>query len=171
MNIFTPSNFLSFLRIPLAFVLISDNTLFRFLAIGLAMLTDGLDGYVARRYRMISRVGTFLDPFTDKFFVLFAISIFMHEGYLHLGQAIALLSRDIAVLLFGCYLKIKGNWSRFSIQSFWCGKITTFLQFLVLLAFSFHYHIPAYAFIFFVFLGVMSLFELYYIEQQQISNL
>lgn len=170
MTVFTPSNFLSFLRIPLAFVLLSDNILFRFLAIGLAMLTDGLDGYLARRYKMISRVGAFLDPFTDKFFVLFAIGVFMQEGYLQLGQAIALISRDIAVVLFGCYLKLKGTWRSFSIQSIWCGKLTTFLQFLVLLSFTFHQPVPNYSFIFFIVLGLMSLFELYFIEKKQVSR-
>ncbi len=168
MTVFTLSNFLSLLRIPLAFVLISDQTLFRFLAISLAMLTDGLDGYLARRYRMISQVGAFLDPLTDKFFVLFAIGVFMHEGYLELGQAVALVSRDIAIVLFGFYLKLKGTWADFSIQSIRCGKATTFLQFLVLLMFTFHYHIPGYAFIIFVVLGVMALLELYYIEKKQI---
>lgn len=168
MTVFTPSNFLSFLRIPLAFVLMMDNTYYRFLAIALAMMTDGLDGYIARRYRMTSQVGVFLDPLTDKFFVLFAIAVFMHEGYLQLGEAIALVSRDVAVLLFGFYLKFKGTWTRFNVQSIWCGKITTFFQFLVLLTFTFHYHIPGYAFISFIVLGVMALCELYYIERKQI---
>lgn len=166
MTIFTPSNFLSFLRIPLAFMLLIDHTFYRFLAIALAMLTDSLDGYLARRYRMTSQLGVFLDPFTDKFFVLFAIGVFMHEGYLQIGEAVALVSRDIAIGLFGLYLKIKGAWARFPVQSIWCGKITTFLQFLVLLAFTFHYHIPPYAFVIFIILGIMALFELYWIESK-----
>lgn len=170
MTIFTPSNFISFLRIPLAFALINENPVFRFLAITLAMLTDGLDGYLARRYHMISKVGILLDPLTDKFFVLFAVAIFMHEGSLELNQALALFSRDIAILLFGLYLKIKGSWSSFSIRSFWCGKITTFFQFVVLLAFAFHYHIPGYAFIIFVILGIMALFELYLIEKKSVEK-
>ena len=75
MSAFNLSNFLSILRIPLAFALVTDFSLYRALAIGLAMITDGLDGYLARRYRMTSQVGAFLDPLTDKFFVFFAIMI------------------------------------------------------------------------------------------------
>ena len=44
MSAFNLSNFLSILRIPLAFALVTDFSLYRALAIGLAMITDGLDG-------------------------------------------------------------------------------------------------------------------------------
>lgn len=166
MTILNPANILSILRIPLAFVLMIDNSYYRALAIGLAMITDSLDGYLARRYRMTSQIGALLDPLTDKFFVFFAIGIFMHQGYLQLWQVVALLSRDIAVLLFGCYLWLKDHLSNFPFQSIWCGKLMTFLQFLVLLAFTFHVHIPGYAFITFIILGCLVLFEFYHIEQK-----
>lgn len=168
--IFTLSNFLSILRIPLAFVLLLDNTLYRALAISLAMLTDSLDGYLARRMRVTSQVGAFLDPLGDKFFVIFAISVFVHEGYLTAWQVAALLSRDIALMIFSSYLYLKGRWSEFPFQSFWCGKISTFFQFLVLLSCTFHYLVPGYFFSVFIILGVMSVFELYSIDQKLIKQ-
>lgn len=170
MSICTPSNLLSFLRIPLAFVLIIDNPLYRTLAILLAMMTDSLDGYLARRFRMISQFGTFLDPFTDKFFVFFAMGIYLLEGYLQTWQLVALVSRDIAVLVFTFYLGLKGSWSNFPVQSIWCGKLTTLLQFLVLLALTFHYHLPWYAFISFIVLGALVFFELYLIERKRLIS-
>jgi len=165
MSVFNLSNFLSILRIPLAFVLIIDISLYRALAIGLAMITDGLDGYLARRFKMTSQLGAFLDPLTDKFFVFFAITIFIHEGNLHLWQAVAMLSRDIAIAIFGGYLALKGTVSDFPFQSIWSGKLTTFIQFSVLLALTFHFFIPFYTFYSFIVLGFFALFELYQIEK------
>ena len=166
MSAFNLSNFLSILRIPLAFALVTDFSLYRALAIGLAMITDGLDGYLARRYRMTSQVGAFLDPLTDKFFVFFAIMIFIREGNLELWQAASMLSRDAAIALFGAYLAIKKNLPNFPFQSIWCGKVTTFIQFSILLALTFHLSIPIYAFYALMVLGFLALGELYLIEQR-----
>ena len=166
MSVFNLSNFLSFLRIPLAFVLIVDSSWYRAVAIILAMITDSLDGYLARRFKTTSQVGAFLDPFTDKFFVFCAIFVFIHEGNLQLWQALTMLSRDIAVGIFGGYLALKGTWNNFPFQSIWCGKVTTTLQFCILLALTFHVAIPSYAFLVLVLLGLLALCELYYLEQK-----
>ena len=135
------------------------------------MATDSLDGYLARRFRMTSQIGAFLDPLMDKLFVCFAVSVFMFEGNLRLWEALALISRDFAVLFFGFYLACRGTWSNFQFRSIWSGKITTTLQFFVLLGLTFQIAIPAYIFWSFIALGVLALFELYFIEQQIIRQL
>jgi CDP-diacylglycerol--glycerol-3-phosphate 3-phosphatidyltransferase len=162
----TPPNILSILRGPLAFLFIIDSSFYRTLAIILAMITDSLDGYLARRFRTTSQVGAVLDPLMDKFFVFFIVGVFLHEGQLQMWEALALISRDFAVLLFGLYLVLKGVWSQFQFRSIWAGKITTTLQFFVLLALIFHFVIPSYIFFCFIFLGGVALIELYLIEQQ-----
>lgn len=166
--IFTPSNFLSLARGPLALLFMVDNAVCRSIAIVLAMVTDSLDGYLARRFRMTSQVGAFLDPLMDKLFVLTVALIFIQEGRLQLWEALALISRDFAVLLFGLYLAFKGSWSNFQFRSIWTGKITTTLQFFVLLGLTFHYAIPPYLFYSFVFLGVVAFCELYLTEKRTV---
>lgn len=169
--IFNLSNFLSILRGPLAFLFIIDNAFYRCLAIVLAMATDGLDGYLARRFRKTTQFGAFLDPLMDKFFVFFVVSTLMIEGNLQLWQALALISRDFAVLFFGLYLALRGTWSNFQFRSIWSGKITTTLQFFVLLGLTFHLPMPIYIFWSFITLGLLALFELYFIEQQIVRQL
>lgn len=164
--ILTFSNIISLLRGPLAFLFLVDNPVYRSLAIVLAMLTDSLDGYLARRYQTTSRLGAILDPLMDKFFVCFITVILLYENRLLPWQALTLLSRDFAVLLFGLYIALKGSWSKFEFRSIWCGKITTTLQFFVLLALTFHFTIPFYVFIIFIVLGFLALGELYLIEQK-----
>jgi CDP-diacylglycerol--glycerol-3-phosphate 3-phosphatidyltransferase len=162
---FNPSNILSILRGPLALLFMIDNAFYRSLAIFLAMVTDGLDGYLARRWRMTSHLGTILDPLMDKFFVLFIVGVLIHENKMQFWQALAFISRDFAVVLFGIYLACKGAWSRFRFQSIWFGKISTSLQFLILLALTFHFSVPATVYICFIILGILSLYELYSIER------
>ena len=169
--IFTFSNFLSLLRAPLALLFLSDHPFYRCIAIILAMTTDCLDGYLARKYRKTSQVGAFLDPLMDKFFVFFAVSAFILEGNLKIWQALALISRDFAVLIFGCHLAIQGTWSNFQFRSIWSGKITTTLQFFVLLGLTFQIAMPIYIFWCFIVLGILALCELYFIEQQIVRQI
>lgn len=164
------SNLLSFSRGPLALLFIIDSPFYRTLAIILAMLTDCLDGYLARRYRLTSQFGAFLDPLMDKFFVLFIVGIFIHESKLQVWQAISLMSRDFAVIIFGIYLACKGAWSSFRFRSIWAGKITTTLQFFVLLGLIFSYSILPFVFIIFIVLGMLALIELYFIEKNKFIN-
>lgn len=168
--IFTFSNFLSLLRGPLAFLFIFDNAFCRTLAIILAMATDILDGFLARRYRMTSQIGACLDPIMDKFFVFFSATLLMLEGNLQLWESLALISRDFAVLFFGLYLALRGAWSNFQFQSIWTGKITTTLQFIVLLALTYHIIVPSFVFACFIILGILALFELYFIEQRMLRR-
>lgn len=169
--IITFSNFLSLLRGPLALLFMFDDALYRSLAIILAMATDSLDGYLARRYSKTSQIGAFLDPLMDKFFVFFAVTMFLLEGQLKPWEALALISRDFAVLIFGLYLGLRGTWANFQFRSIWSGKITTTLQFFVLLGLTFHLALPFYIFWCFIVLGILALFELYFIEQQIIRQL
>lgn len=168
--ILTFSNFLSLLRGPLALIFLYDNPLYRGIAIALAMLTDSLDGYLARRFKSTSPLGAFLDPLMDKFFVLFIISVFIHEDRLEVWQSLTLLSRDFAVLLFGAYLLMRGSWTAFRFQSIWSGKVTTTLQFFVLLGLTFSVPISSLVYLSFIGLSSLALGELCWIERRLRRN-
>ncbi|MCE2983352.1 MAG: CDP-alcohol phosphatidyltransferase family protein [Parachlamydia sp.] len=156
------SNVLTLLRGPLVLLFLFESVHVRMLAVLLAMLTDCLDGYLARLYKMTSQLGAFLDPLMDKIFVIGAASILLHEGRLETWQLLSFLSRDFAVLLFGLTLFFQGQWSRLRFHSIWAGKIATALQFVVLLALLFNFSIPSSIFLIFISLGIISLFELFF---------
>jgi CDP-diacylglycerol--glycerol-3-phosphate 3-phosphatidyltransferase len=158
---FTYPNFISLLRIPLAFVFLQENPFYRALAIVTALLTDGLDGYVARRFNQRGRFGTVLDPFADKFFVFFILVILIGEHRISLPEALILISRDFSVILYGFYLALRKRLFAYKFRAIWCGKITTVLQFAVLLCLSFGLTIPPYLYGLFILLGVLALAELY----------
>ena len=63
-------NALSFLRLPLAVLfIVTDSPWLRALIIVLAAITDGLDGWLARRLGQQTGAGQLVDPITDKLFV------------------------------------------------------------------------------------------------------
>lgn len=157
----TIPNLITLLRLPLALVFLQENVLLRAVALLLAMASDALDGYIARRYSGTSRLGTLLDPLMDKFFVLFLLGIFYAEHRLSLWEAGMMLSRDLSVIIFGCYLVAKGRYKTYQFRAILCGKITTMFQFAVLLALTFGVEVPSTIYPMFIFLGFMALNELY----------
>lgn len=166
----TLPNFLSFLRIPLAFLFLEQELFFRVLALVGATITDFLDGFLARRYNMSSRVGTTLDPMTDKFFVIFALTVLFQEGQITLVNALSMLCRDLAVFIFGLYLILSRTWDNYQFRAIWCGKVATTLQLLVLLALTLNWPLPEGVYALFIFLGIAALGELYLSKQSTITN-
>ena len=65
----------------------------------IASTTDYFDGYLARKYNLVSEIGEILDPIADKIlivFVLFAISINLSSYYIGFLSAI-IIAREIWV--------------------------------------------------------------------------
>ena len=153
------SNGLSFSRAPLALLFLIENTYLRIAAILLAMLTDSIDGYFARKSRP-TRFGAILDPTMDKFFVFFALGIFLIKGKLAIWEAAAMVARDFALCVFGLYLLMSGRWRSYQCHAVRWGKITTAFQFLILIGLTLHYSFPWFIYIFFIVSGFLSFMEL-----------
>ena len=65
-----------------------------------AAITDYFDGYFARRYHQISRLGRFLDPIADKLLVAAVLVMLVQSGPLHgvnVFAALIILAREILV--------------------------------------------------------------------------
>jgi cardiolipin synthase (CMP-forming) len=60
--------------------------------------TDWIDGYVARRFDQVSRLGKLIDPLVDRAVLATAAIVLMVAGILHPGVIAALVLRDAAVL-------------------------------------------------------------------------
>jgi len=111
-ELFTIPNFLSGLRmvlvVPFALVLTSDIPNARWWGIGialLAMLTDKLDGDLARYLHAESEWGRILDPLADKVAVATIAIILLWLGIIPLWFVIVLVARDLLILAGGLYLK------------------------------------------------------------------
>jgi phosphatidylglycerophosphate synthase len=156
----TISNSLSFIRAPLAFLFLQENTYLRLLAVFLAMITDSIDGYLARRSRSTSRFGAILDPAMDKFFVYFAMAVFYLEGHMSPLEMSAMLSRDFFLVLYGLLMVLSGRWRDVVFRAIRWGKITTALQLIVLIALTLQISVPWLVYASFFLMGLLAFVEL-----------
>lgn len=90
-----------FFAAPFFFVVLVEDALWAdyFCAILfiLASLTDGLDGYWARKFDAMSTLGKFMDPIADKILVLSALVVLLHMGRVDAVMVTLLVSRDIFI--------------------------------------------------------------------------
>ncbi len=157
----TASNSLSFIRAPLAFLFLQENSTLRITAIILAMITDSIDGYLARRSQSASRFGAILDPTMDKFFVYFAMTVLFLESRMGPFELAAMLSRDFFLCLYGFLMIITKRWKTIVFRAIRWGKVTTALQFTVLIGIVFGFNFPWYLYASFVVMGWLAFMELF----------
>jgi cardiolipin synthase (CMP-forming) len=110
-----------------------DGAVVRVGLIGIAGLTDLLDGWLARRWNVATRWGALIDPLGDHVFVLVAAFTLVASGALTIPAALVLLSRDIATALgFLIALGIP-RLRHEEFKARWPGKLVTAFQFATLL--------------------------------------
>ena len=69
-----------------------------------AGITDGLDGYLARRWKQTGRLGTALDPIADKLFAaLLVICLIIHRDF-PIWLASVIVGRDLLIMGLGMLL-------------------------------------------------------------------
>ena len=67
-----------------------------------AALSDGIDGFIAKRFDQVSELGRFLDPLADKVLLVSVFIALGQQGYLPSWLVILVVSRDI--LIVGAFL-------------------------------------------------------------------
>lgn len=90
----------------------------------IASITDWVDGYIARKYNMITDMGKILDPVADKIIVAAAMVVLAELGRLSGVIVVVLLSRDFAVGALRNLASSKGV----IIAAGMSGKVKTALQ-------------------------------------------
>lgn len=94
-----------------------------------AGVTDFLDGYLARRLKQKTVLGTFLDPLGDRLLSTVAFISLSAQGLLPPWLAVTVVAKDLYVALGAGALHFSGNLG-VVIPSFW-GKLSTLLQIVV----------------------------------------
>lgn len=94
----------------------------------MAAVTDGLDGWIARRWGMISSFGAFLDPVADKLMVTVALLLIV-QRHPEVGVALSsavIIGREITISALREWMAALGEAGLVKVA--WVGKVKTILQ-------------------------------------------
>jgi CDP-diacylglycerol--glycerol-3-phosphate 3-phosphatidyltransferase len=89
-----------------------------------AALTDGLDGYIARRKGSVTTFGTLMDPIADKVLIIAALVSLVSLDRLQAWIAMVIIAREVAVTGLRAVAVQQGV----VISASWLGKAKTTLQ-------------------------------------------
>jgi phosphatidylglycerophosphate synthase len=136
-TVFTLPNLVSTSRFALALGFVAtDAAPVRLALIGIASATDVLDGWLARRTKVVSEFGALLDPVADRFFVLAVVFSYVMSAQLTVLQAALVMLRDVMSVI-GYFVARNVSWLRtIPFQARPVGKLVTVAQlftFLVVL--------------------------------------
>ena len=96
----------------------------------LGAVTDGLDGYIARKNKQVTTLGKFLDPLADKILVSAALIVLVEIGRLPGWIAVVIISREFAVTGLRAIAAAEGV----VISASSLGKIKTVTQIVAIVA-------------------------------------
>jgi CDP-diacylglycerol--glycerol-3-phosphate 3-phosphatidyltransferase len=105
--LWTPSNLISGLRavmtIPAGICISNGSYVTAAVICFLAFVTDLLDGYVARKTNDVTELGKIIDPVADKIYVGVVVLVMLIHGLLPLWFVLAVLLRDVLILVVGIW--------------------------------------------------------------------
>lgn len=128
-------NLLSISRLALAAAFIAvDGVDVRIVLVMLALATDYLDGWIARQFGPITRMGALLDPFADRVFVLAGVGVFLFEAKLETWEYFVMISRDLMTAVGFLVARAMPSLRAVAFQARFPGKLVTTLQLATFIA-------------------------------------
>ena len=154
MNIANKITILRIILIPIfLFVLLSNITNNLMIALVLflvASFTDFLDGYLARKLDLVTKLGKFMDPLADKLLVISAMLAFVEIGLLPSWVAFIIVSRELIISVFRAIAASEGV----VIAASWWGKLKTNSQIIMIIILLLNNYIPESVVIYLNFLSI-----------------
>lgn len=134
---FTISNLITLFRFVLLpfiiFFLIKKARVTAFIIMLVALFSDVVDGYIARKFHQESELGKLLDPLCDKVSLVIILITLLIINSIPLWAVLIVALRDILILL-GSYVLFKKK--RLVYKSNFFGKLTGFLFGTMILTFT-----------------------------------
>jgi cardiolipin synthase len=132
-KVITLPNLLSMLRLALVPVflvlLVRGEDAWALLVLAVASLTDFLDGYLARRFGQITRLGQLLDPAADRLYIFAALLGLAWRDLVPWWIVLVIVGRDVFLLGLGVIL---ANHGFGPLPVHQLGKVATFCLFYAL---------------------------------------
>ena len=98
-----------------------------FIIFCVASATDFLDGYIARKYKLVTNFGKFMDPLADKLLVCSALVLLAAEGSMPVWVVLIIIAREFTISGF----RLVASDAGIVIAASWWGKWKTVTQMIV----------------------------------------
>ncbi|MBN1105888.1 MAG: CDP-alcohol phosphatidyltransferase family protein [Deltaproteobacteria bacterium] len=138
-RVWTLSNILSILRgamgFPIAVLLSKDRTGWATVLIVLAILSDAIDGFLARRNNQVTNLGKALDPIADKVCILTVVFFLIIKEQIPLQFFVIVAIRDLIISMMYVYLM---NVKDVAIGAIFTGKISVAAVTAVTISYVYH---------------------------------
>ena len=82
----------------IVWLILSEKYLLGFFCFIISGFSDGLDGFLAKKFNQKTLLGSYLDPIADKFLIMSSIVLLGYNGFVPIWLVIIIVSRDIAIL-------------------------------------------------------------------------
>lgn len=116
------------LALPVCLLILNENYSAVLWVAFIAGLSDGVDGFIARKFNALSYYGAIVDPLADKALLISTYVAFAVVGLLPWWVAVILLLRDV-LIVSGAFL-YRRKFGRYKIVPSRYGKISTAVQIL-----------------------------------------
>ncbi len=118
--------------VPVFIVLIYEQDYLSALLVFLvAGITDGADGYIAKRYHCETRLGALLDPVADKCLLISAYGMLTYSGAIPFWLTVTVIFRD--VLIIGGYIIVLAMYGESKTPPTMTSKLNTLMQIILVL--------------------------------------
>lgn len=105
----------------------------------MAAATDWYDGYIARKFNIVTRWGQFMDPLADKILISSALFVFAYLGYVYWWMVLIIVFRDFLITFLRIYALNNGK----SIVTSNLAKWKTFIQMTAVFILLIYLNFPA----------------------------
>jgi len=107
-----------------------NNLLYAFFVFAIAGVTDVLDGYIARKYDMITDLGKVLDPLADKLMLLSVLFCLTSMSLIPLWILVLMIIKEL-LMIYGA-IRLYFSKTQIIIQSNYYGKLATLAFYLAI---------------------------------------
>jgi CDP-diacylglycerol---glycerol-3-phosphate 3-phosphatidyltransferase len=133
----------------------TDSVMLKIIIVFTAILTDILDGYLARKFAVCSDFGEMLDPIMDKFFILSVSYSLWFDLMVPTTVFVGLIIREVILFSFAPLYFIFKKSMRFQHTPLMIGKLYTFFQFVSVIYILYGYEIPLWWVVSLISVGVL----------------
>ena len=115
----------------IVYAILEGKPAFALLLMGVAGITDMLDGAIARMFNQRSTVGAFMDPLADKLMLISTIVALYFLAHIPTYLFLAVVFRDMVIVLGATAYEMVTH--KLEMTPLFTSKITTFLQIMLVL--------------------------------------